>query len=76
MSFAGAGGEIPFQIGKVRLRFDWRKDGYLSKETNQMPLYMDRHNVVGATREVIAAAHEKGLGNPGQIRRSLHYVLD
>ena len=31
-----------------------------------MPIYMDRHNTVDATREVIAAAHERDLAIQGK----------
>ena len=42
-----------------------------------MPLYMDRHNTVGATREVIAAAHEKDLAIQGKYGvRFITYWID
>jgi hypothetical protein len=40
----GVGAKIPFQAGKVRLIWGWRKDGCRTQEANHMPLYMDRHN--------------------------------
>ena len=40
-----------------------------------MPIYMDRHNTVDATREVISAAHERDLATQGQIWRSVYNVL-
>jgi hypothetical protein len=39
-----------------------------------MPLYMDRHNTVGATREVIAAAHEKDLAIQGKY--GVRFITD
>jgi class 3 adenylate cyclase len=42
-----------------------------------MPIYMDRHNTVDATREVIAAAHEKDLAIQGKYGvRFITYWLD
>ena len=42
-----------------------------------MPLYMDRHNTVDATREVIAAAHEKDLAIQGKYGvRFITYWID
>ena len=42
-----------------------------------MPIYMDRHNTVDATREVIAAAHEKDLAIQGKYGvRFITYWVD
>ena len=42
-----------------------------------MPLYMDRHNTVDATREVIAAAHERDLAIQGKYGvRFITYWVD
>jgi Protein of unknown function (DUF4242) len=42
-----------------------------------MPIYMDRHNTVDATREVIAAAHERDLAIQGKYGvRFITYWVD
>ena len=40
-----------------------------------MPIYMDRHNTEGLTREDIVASHVKDLAIQGQIWRPFHNVL-
>jgi Protein of unknown function (DUF4242) len=42
-----------------------------------MPIYMDRHNTEGATREECAASHEKDLATQGKYGvRFLTYWFD
>jgi hypothetical protein len=67
----GAGAKIPFQAGKVRLIWGWRKDGCRTQEANHMPLYMDRHNMEGATREGVLPR-----GRPQQGRASISAGCD
>ncbi len=40
-----------------------------------MPIYMDRHYLEGATRQVLATAHEKDLANREQVWGAVHYLL-
>ena len=40
-----------------------------------MPIYMDRHNTEGLTRDDIVASHVKDLAIQGRYGRSFHNVL-